>query len=148
MIEIIGDIWEQKNADVICIPTNGIVTWRGHNVMGKGLAKEARLKFPLLPEVLGGMIKGHGNTINVLTQFKVGNALLVSFPTKHDWRDNSNLELIEQSAKILKSLADFNKWKKVVLPKVGCGQGNLKWTIVNPILEQYFDDRFFIINPY
>ena len=72
--------------------------------------------------------------------------MLVSFPVKHNWFENADIKLIEQSANQLVKLADNNNWNKILIPRPGCGNGNLKWSNVKPVLETIFDDRFHIVS--
>ena len=37
-------------------------------------------------------------------------------------------------------------FSSVLLPKPGCANGGLNWEQVKPLLEQYLDDRFTIID--
>lgn len=60
------------------------------------------------------------------------------------WHMRADLGLIEESARKLVAYTDYYEWKKVVVPAPGCGNGDLKWSEVKPILEKYFDDRFSI----
>lgn len=140
MIEKIGNIWDFP-ADATCVTTNGIVKKNGDLVMGAGIALEAKLKYPILPTILGGLVKSFGNHCFHIPKLKI-----ISFPTKNHFKDNSTLELIEESASILKSLTDMDKLNIVALPRPGCGLGNLKWENVKPILEKYLDDRFFVFH--
>ena len=42
---------------------------------------------------------------------------------------------------------DAYGWETVVLPRLGCGLGQLRWDDVKPILERYLDDRFIVLTP-
>jgi len=70
---------------------------------------------------------------------------IYSFPVKHKWFYKADLKLIKRSCKELVKLVDRDEYKKVVLPRVGCGNGKLEWIDVKPILKKYFDDRFYVI---
>jgi O-acetyl-ADP-ribose deacetylase (regulator of RNase III) len=70
---------------------------------------------------------------------------LYSFPVKHNWWENADFDLIEQSTIELKSIADRKKYDTIVLPRPGCGNGGLDWEDVKPILETHFDNRFYVI---
>lgn len=139
MKEFKGNLFDYPNK---CITTNGMVDCRGLAIMGKGIALEARLRHPDLPKILGDLLKEKGNHVYFL---KVG---YISFPTKNDWKNHSSLKLIEQSCKELIKLVN-DPWyqiTEVALPRPGCGNGGLLWEDVKPILEEYLDDRFYIIN--
>jgi hypothetical protein len=112
--------------------------------MGAGLAKQAVLKWPGIDAQLGHYLTEVGNIVCGL--LKEGNCWVMSFPTKNNWKDKSNLELIKNSAQRLAEMADELEWKKVFIPPVGCGLGGLSLDVVQPVLEQYLDDRFYIIN--
>jgi hypothetical protein len=114
--------------------------------MGRGLALQAKTKFPFMPKMLGNLLKEHGN---IGFEFPMWNML--TFPVKHHWHEQANLELIEQSAK---DLEDFAVWidierinfpMPIYLPKVGCGNGHLNWNDVKPILDKHLADYKFII---
>lgn len=60
------------------------------------------------------------------------------------WHMKADLDIIEQSAFKLRVIVDQFNWKSVAISAPGCGNGNLKWLEVKPILDKYFDDRFLI----
>lgn len=143
MIEIKGNLWDIPDADVICITTNGTVKKNGRAVMGKGCALEAKKKYEDIDQYLGTLISQIGNIPFQLTSKK---PYIVSFPTKHNWWEKSDLGLIERSCHLLLEYVDYKGFKKIVIPRPGCGNGLLKWEEVKPILEKYFDDRFYIVS--
>lgn len=157
MIEITGDIFQQHDADAICVTTNGVVKDNGCLVMGKGIAKKFALKYPQLPLSLGKCVKESGNQVHIFGTDPglVGDPELihkypyvVSFPTKENWADPSPIELIIKSAHELVVFADLMMWIKVILPRPGCSNGGLDWeSQVKPVLEPILDDRFYIITP-
>ncbi len=127
--------------DAICITTNCIVKADGTAVMGKGNALEARNRFPGIDKTLGNRIKA-GNPCSIIAADSF--TQIISFPTKHDWRNPSDLGLIEKSAAKIRKIADFYKWTNIAFPPPGCGNGGLKWSMVYPILDKYFDNRFIV----
>lgn len=139
MIERQGDIWT-SGADVICITTNGVLKRNGELVMGKGIALEAIQKFPTLGKLLGHHVKCNGN---IPTVIDFGDVKIASFPTKHHWKFNSDIQLIEESAILLKNILPFDV-KHVAMSRVGCGNGNLDWNDVKKVLEPILDDRFVV----
>lgn len=169
MKEIKGKLFEQE-ADAFCITTNGFITSRGNAVMGRGCAKEAAEYLPRLPSLLGSMMSKLGN-IPLVVHAK-GNQRLVTFPVKpiseickpdksnvvkykqHDfkpgdvvpgWACVADIKLIEESAHKLVILANMNRWTKVIVPRAGCGCGELDWEDVRKVLEPILDDRFHVI---
>lgn len=63
------------------------------------------------------------------------------------WACRASLTLIEQSTIELKDLIFRSGcWSCVVLPRPGCGAGELDWKDVKPILEKHLDDRFYVIS--
>lgn len=140
MLEAKGNLWNFK-ADAYCITTNGIIKRDGRAVMGAGIALEALNRFPGIDERLGEYLNSEGNHVYILNY----SPFVVSFPTKHDWRKPSSFSLIKQSAWELASLATDYNWSSVVLPRPGCGLGQLDWNDVRPMLKDYLDDRFTVI---
>ena len=144
MKEIEGDIWDyHKKGHWIVITTNGIVKANGEAVMGKGIALQAKIRYPEIPHVLGRAILGRGNCLHFW-----GEKGLLFFPTKHNWRDKSDLTLIEESTKELvdffdKTVTDYPV--PIYLVRPGCSSGGLAWKDVKPILEKYLDDRFVVV---
>lgn len=143
MKEIVGDLFVQK-ADALCITTNGIVKKNGACVMGRGCALTAKTKWPQIQHILGDLLTKHGNHCYIL--LRVDQTDIVSFPSKSDWKANSELSLIECSCQELTTLANVYDWKHIVLPRPGCGNGELRWEDIKPVLEQYLDDRFSVIS--
>lgn len=61
------------------------------------------------------------------------------------WASVADIELIKRSALQLVSFANIYKWQKVVLPRPGCGAGELNWETVRNELAPIFDNRFYTI---
>lgn len=136
----IWSAWEDNY--YIVIPTNGFVKTNGECVMGRGLALQAKEKFPQLPLELGKRIVGCGNDVFIFLKYR-----LLTFPVKTVWYEKAKLELIEKSCKQLEEIFKYNLFDLPVplyLPRVGCGNGKLNWDEVKPILEKYLDDRFIV----
>ena len=147
MIETTGDLFQQI-ADAICITTNATIKKNGCAVMGAGCAKTARDRFTDIDEILAEHLQRNGNVVGILTNGKhpfVAPWKIYSFPTKHNWWDDSDLDLIIRSAQQLVSISG-NK-EKIIIPRPGCHNGRLKWTNVKKVLEPILnDDRFVIID--
>jgi O-acetyl-ADP-ribose deacetylase (regulator of RNase III) len=134
-----------KTADAICFTSNGIVKSNGELVMGAGVAKAFKERWPILPAIIGSMVKHSGNRVYQV-RYDVSNWLhLVSFPTKHHWNNPSDLALIKKSARELVELANQLNWTKVYLPRPGVGLGGLDWNVVKAAIEPLLDDRFTVV---
>lgn len=157
MKEIAGSLFELE-ADAIVILTNGFVNSSGANTMGKGCAGEAKYRYPGIQLVVGERVQQYGNHVFLLTdQIEMGEWVLhtpgswknhilshalISFPTKEHWRNPSILKLIEQSAEELLGLTQAFQFESVLIPRPGCGAGQLNWDEVRPMLDGILDDRF------
>ena len=144
MKEIQGNIWDYHDkAKWIVITTNGSVRKNGEAVMGRGVALQAKQRYPDLPKLLGEMIKKEGNRVHY--EWHRG---LIFFPTKHNWWEKSDLELIEESTQRLVKLFDSQVLgcpPSIYMVRPGCHNGKLDWGDVKPILEKYLDDRFTVV---
>lgn len=165
MREAKGDIFKAE-ADAVCITTNGFTKANGECVMGRGCAKAAAQQVPGLPAILGKLIQEHGN--RVLRLWEQNGVALLSFPVKpvsREWRHPesvvahmrskfgpgstvpgwacvASLDIIVASAHQLADMASNQGWQNIVLPRPGCGAGELEWYTVKPFLEGILDDRF------
>ncbi len=133
------EIWSKVDeGHLACITTNGVVLKDGTNVMGGGVAREAALRYPRLPYVVGKQIRLHGNHVRLLGGFG-----LIMFPTiTINFR--ASLPLVRQSAQELVRLIQgevipVGKWTlPVYLPSPGTGIGGLAWPDVEEVLEGVF----------
>lgn len=143
MIEIQGNFWDVYDQyDAICCTTNGIIDSKGSLVMGAGIAKGFKETFPSLPKELGRLVKKYGNKSFALLVY---DPVVISFPTKHDWKDNSDISLIIKSANEIAELVNINKFEKVLTVRPGCLNGGLSWAQVKLEIATILDDRFTVI---
>ena len=138
-----GNIWTYLGKYPICITTNAVIKMNGEAVMGAGIALEAAKRYPSLPRWLAKRL-ADGNHVYLF--YTPEGYELVTFPTKYDWKSSSTTRIIKRSAKELVALADENQWEKVLVPRPGCGKGNLTWEEVRPVIEPLFDNRFIVVN--
>ena len=144
-----ANMWDfyGKPDTAVFITTNGTVKTNKNAVMGKGNAKEAQDKFLNLATILGEALSAAQDSKQPLTVMWVKEHGIGTFPVKHNWYDKADIKLIEQSCRGILSLAGMLKWKTIVLPRPGCGNGGLNWEEeVKPILAKYLDERFIIVN--
>lgn len=139
MQEEYGDLWEIE-ADLRCITTNGTITAYEKNVMGGGCAAEAALRYPELPQEYAARIYEKGHHVTFFPQKK-----LVMFPVKYHVINDADLDLIETSCIELRMGLDKLTYlgispKRVLLPRPGCGLGQLLWEDVKPIVVKHLGD--------
>ncbi len=145
MREIVGNLWNYYGREnfVVLITTSGSLRKNGKAIMGRGCAKEATLKIPGVEKLVGAAIQNFGNVL-LLTDRNWG-----TFPTKHEWWEDSDPELIRYSAIELSKMTKHKDFanKTFVLPRPGCGQGHLQWADVKPILEECgLGDGVWVVN--
>lgn len=154
MQELTGDVWSLAKslpADAVCIPTNLVVKGDGKAVMGKGMALDALHRFPGIDTQLGNYLNYWGKQymiFDILPRWHPSyqGYRLYSFPTKGHFSKPSNIQLIEAAAIELEKDVTMRKLKTILLPRVGCGLGGLKWDGVKPVLEKYLDGRFMVVS--
>lgn len=124
--EIIGDVWNFADKDtIVCILTNNTVLKNGCNVMGAGIALEAKNRVKDLEKICGKAIVD--NEL-FLVKDPVSGAWLIRFPTKYKVDDRTaDIDLIRESLEALTAIAKTYPNKKILLPRPGCGCGGLSW---------------------
>lgn len=145
MKEITGELWDYygKRGYVVCITTNGTVKKDGAAVMGRGCAKEATQRFPGIDKQLGERLQRCGNNCHALLN-PDKKIVTQTFPTKHNWWEPSDLDLIRRSAIQLGGLASMAVNLIFILPRPGCGNGQRTWAEVKPLLEDLPDNVWVI----
>lgn len=138
------------NQSAVCVTTNGVVKSNGCAVMGAGIAKECKDRFPIIQVWLGQKLKYTGNHAYYFTDPTLSDNVkhIITFPTKHHWKENSDIELIKQSCMEATEIMDTCKHilTKCYLPKPGCSNGHLDWdTLVKPVISELLDDRFIVV---
>jgi hypothetical protein len=137
----------------LCITTNGDIDKNGNAVMGKGNALEFKKLFPGIETKLGAYLKQYGNRVFNLGSYRLQSVTdgdyvdikILTFPTKHHWKENSDITLITKSCEQIIEVCNKFKIETCFLPVPGCGNGGLNYkTTVKPILELMLDDRFYI----
>lgn len=106
-------------------------------VMGKGIAKECKERYPEMFQLYQQACKSQKLTIGKLMLWYGEDRWVLNFPTKIHWRGRSKIEYIEKGLKeFCDKYIDYNI-TSVAFPKLGCGNGGLEWNIVKPLMEEY-----------
>jgi len=125
---MIGDILKSK-AQTLVNTVNCV------GIMGKGIALEFKKRFP-------DMFKDYEERYS-RGELKLGRPYLykvlfgqqvVNFPTKDHWKSLSKMSDIEKGLDYL--LKHYKKWgiTSIAIPPLGCGNGQLEWTAVGPLI--------------
>jgi hypothetical protein len=145
MREIRGDMFAYlgRSKFRLFITTNGYIKNDGTAVMGAGCAKQAVKVYAEeginLPDLLGKSLKVKGNHVTKLT------SQLYTFPVKKFWYDaRASMTLIKRSLEEMKSIVEEDKELVYILARPGCGNGNLKWSKVKPLLKDLPDNVWVI----
>jgi len=106
-------------------------------VMGKGLALRYRQIYPEMFSRYQELCERNQITIGKLWLFKTDHKWILNFPTKRSWRHPSRMEFIEAGLK--KFVDEFVELKihSIAFPALGCGNGELQWEEVRPLMESY-----------
>ncbi len=151
MRAVVGNFWELK-AYSKGIPTNGVVKKNGRAVMGRGVALQARERWPDLEGLLGTAIAALGNHVYPLGWFGEYPDLvsLFSFPVKHHWARPASLELIERSVAELANKLRGQKTAEgseidFMMPLPGTGNGGLEPWMVWPLVERLPDNVTIVV---
>ena len=109
-------------------------------VMGKGVALEFKKRFPDMYEDYRSRCEAH--------EVKLGEPYLyrrlvppwiLNFPTKESWRAVSRLSDVEKGLNYL--AAHITEWgiESLAVPPLGCGSGQLEWSVVGPTLFRHLN---------
>lgn len=106
-------------------------------VMGKGIALEFKKRYPEMFIQYKEQCDKHKLEIGKLMLWYGKDHWLLQFPTKEHWRNPSKMEYIEKGLMTFtRKYADYNILS-IAFPRLGCGNGELDWNEVKPLMEKY-----------
>lgn len=109
-------------------------------VMGKGIALSFKKRYPEMFEEYRTQCEKHKLVVGKLMLWYAPDHWILNFPTKEHWRNPSKLEYIEKGlALFCEKCADYNI-TSIAFPRLGCGNGDLDWNDVRPLMEQYLQN--------
>ena len=129
-----GDIFESE-ARALINPVNT------DGIMGKGLAYQFKKKFP--KNFIMYSEKCSNGSLNIGTPLiwtDENNKIIINFPTKKSWKENSKIEYIQVGLKKLAELLIELNIKSVAIPPIGAGNGKLDWESVLKEIEKFEKD--------
>ena len=102
----------------------------GGLVMGRGAARQVRDLYPGIDVEFGERMP----TTHRLTFVRRGEDRFGWFQVKHHWAEPADLQLIRESAELLRMVAVLHPHVTFHLNAPGVGNGQLKWEDVQPLL--------------
>lgn len=130
MIEKVCNLW-LESAEYRCIPSSGALTPEGMAVLDNPISEEAAKRFQGFEHDLGRLIAARGNHV-----LHIGGGL-IAFPVKRFQFAKPSTQIIAQSVQELIALVGN---AKTLLPRPGCGPGELTWEEVSPVLANLPDN--------
>lgn len=106
-------------------------------IMGKGVALAFKRKYPEMYRDYVDRCYNREVEIGKPYAYKAEDHIVVNFPTKQHWRSVSRLSDIETGLRHLR--AHLSEWgiTSIALPPLGCGNGQLDWSVVGPTLHKH-----------
>lgn len=130
---VTGDMWSRfGNTDLFLVTTNPILKKDGSVVMGRGIAKQMKDRFPAFPYMFGNVLENRpGTTVSSIGRFD--GQLCGIFMVKDHWASPAKPAIIEQSAKDLACMSGV--FGRIDLNFPGIGNGKLRREDVAPLLD-------------
>lgn len=128
---LVGDILKSK-AQTLINTVNCV------GVMGKGIALEFKKRFPEMFEDYIKKCDREEVKLGVPYLYKtLFPPQIVNFPTKDHWKSVSRINDIECGLQYI--LSHYKEWgiTSLAIPPLGCGNGQLEWRAVGPLIYRY-----------
>lgn len=110
---------------IIVIPVNTV------GVMGAGLAKQAKERYPLAERAYRSALRTGCLKIGQVFPVYLPETYLLLLSTKKHWRNPSELAYVKLGLMSLTRYMLRESFKRIAIPKLGCGLGGLAWTDVH-----------------
>ncbi|ADL43597.1 Appr-1-p processing domain protein [Micromonospora aurantiaca ATCC 27029] len=133
-----GDLVQLKRGDLLNSKAHALVnTVNCVGIMGKGIALAFKKRYP---NMFRDYVRRCDQGLVQLGKpyaYQDEEKLIINFPTKQHWRSVSRLEDIEHGLEHLRS--NLSKWgvRSIAVPPLGCGNGQLEWSVVGPTLYRH-----------
>jgi len=105
--------------------------------MGKGLAQAFKEREPDMFRSYKRICDQKALVPGKLWLWRGSESWVLNFPTKVHWRNPSKLEWIEQGLAKFVFVYEDQAITEISFPQLGCGNGNLDWKDVRPLMEHY-----------
>lgn len=128
---LVGDILQSK-AQTLINTVNCV------GIMGKGIALEFKKRFPEMFKDYVERCERHEVKLGFPYVYKILlPPQIINFPTKDHWKSVSRISDIERGLQHL--LSHYKEWgvTSLAIPPLGCGNGQLEWKAVGPLIYRY-----------
>jgi uncharacterized protein YwgA/O-acetyl-ADP-ribose deacetylase (regulator of RNase III) len=108
-------------------------------IMGKGVALAFKKRYPdMYLDYVKRCDRGEVR-LGEPYVYRASDHVIVNFPTKQHWRSVSRLSDIEAGLDYLER--HYKEWqiKSLAVPPLGCGNGQLEWRVVGPVLLRHLE---------
>jgi O-acetyl-ADP-ribose deacetylase (regulator of RNase III) len=106
-------------------------------VMGKGIALTFKTLFPEMFRDYQRLCEQGKLRIGSLHLFPTYSKIILNFPTKEHWRNPSKISYIEAGLETFVSTYEEAGIHSIAFPPLGCGNGELDFSVVRPLMERY-----------
>lgn len=106
-------------------------------VMGKGIAKQFKVRHPDMFNEYKRLCDSRALSTGQLHLWRGEQNWVLNFPTKTTWRQPSRMDYIESGLKKFVDTYENLGITSASFPPLGCGNGNLDWAEVRPMMERY-----------
>lgn len=105
-------------------------------VMGKGVAKGFKTRYPAMYKEYREICDEGDLQIGLLHLWRGPDKWVLNFPTKTTWRRPSELHYVKAGLHKFVSVFEDLHISSISFPPLGCGNGNLDWAEVGPLMER------------
>lgn len=124
--------------DIFQSPSKVLVnTVNTQGVMGKGIALKFKQLYPDMFKNYQIFCEKKQFDVGMLWLYKTSNKWILNFPTKKEWKRKSELAYIEAGLKKFVATYQEKNITSISFPRLGCGNGGLRWEDVKPMMEHY-----------
>ncbi len=103
-------------------------------VMGKGIAKEFKARYPAMFREYKHLCDRHVLKIGTLHCWPGPSRWILNFPTKTTWKKPSRMEYLDAGLETFVRNYKRMGIQSVSFPPLGCGNGQLHWEEVKPLM--------------
>jgi O-acetyl-ADP-ribose deacetylase (regulator of RNase III) len=104
-------------------------------VMGKGIAKEFRRRWPRMFEEYRRLCLAGEFTLGDVFVWKDSKPIILNLATQESWKKRADLRAVERAINRMMIIALELGLRSVGLPRIGAGLGGLPWSSVRMLLE-------------